>query len=119
MPNTLYKLLSSVSADNQYIVLSNYKLFVEKKPCFCPFGVKKFCVLLRSVTKNNSKMNKKLYRSMADKKLCGVCGGLGEYFEVDPTLIRLLWVIFTFCGGAGLLAYIVCAIIVPQQGQLP
>ncbi|MBQ8956888.1 MAG: PspC domain-containing protein [Bacteroidales bacterium] len=35
--------------------------------------------------------NKKLYRSMADKKLCGVCGGLGEYFEVDPTLIRLLW----------------------------
>ena len=63
--------------------------------------------------------NKKLYRSMADKKLCGVCGGLGEYFEVDPTLIRLLWVIFTFCGGAGLLAYIICAIIVPQQKQLP
>ena len=51
--------------------------------------------------------NKKLYRSMADKKLCGVCGGLGEYFDVDPTLIRLLWVIFTFCGGAGLLAYII------------
>ena len=64
-------------------------------------------------------MTKKLYRSIADKKLCGVCGGLGEYFEVDSTLIRLLWVIFTFMGGAGLLAYIVCAIIVPQQNQLP
>ena len=63
--------------------------------------------------------NKKLYRSMTDKKLCGVCGGLGEYFDVDPTLIRLLWVIFTFMGGAGLLAYIICAIIVPQQNQLP
>ena len=63
--------------------------------------------------------NKKLYRSMADKKLCGVCGGLGEYFDGDPTLIRLWWVIFTFCGGAGLLAYITCASIVPQQGQLP
>ena len=64
-------------------------------------------------------MTKTLYRSIADKKLCGVCGGLGEYFEVDSTLIRLLWVIFTFMGGAGLLAYIVCAIIVPQQNQLP
>lgn len=64
-------------------------------------------------------MNKKLYRSIVDKKLCGVCGGLGEYFDVDSTLVRLLWVIFTFMGGAGLLAYIVCAIIVPQQKQLP
>ena len=76
-----------------------------------------FCALK---SKNKSKMsNKKLYRSLADKKLCGVCGGLGEYFDIDPTLIRLLWVIFTFCGGAGLLAYIICAIIVPQQNQLP
>jgi len=63
--------------------------------------------------------NKKLYRSMMDKKLCGVCGGLGEYFEVDSTVIRLLWVIFTFCGGAGLLAYIVCTLIVPTQHRLP
>jgi len=77
------------------------------------------CVLLRQNQNKNKMNNKKLYRSLADKKLCGVCGGLGEYFEVDPTLIRLLWVIFTFCGGAGLLAYIICAIIVPQQNQLP
>ena len=76
-----------------------------------------FCALkLKKTSKMN---NKKLYRSMADKKLCGVCGGLGEYFDIDPTLVRLLWVIFTFMGGAGLLAYIICAIIVPQQGQLP
>ncbi len=59
-------------------------------------------------------MQKKLYRSFADKKLCGVCGGLAEYFDVDSTLIRLLWVVFTLMGGAGLLAYIICAIIVPQ-----
>jgi len=63
--------------------------------------------------------NKKLYRSSTDKKLCGVCGGLGEYFELDPTIIRLLWVIFTFCGGAGLIAYIISALIMPQQNQLP
>ena len=75
---------------------------------------------MRLEIKDKSKMNnKKLYRSMADKKLCGVCGGLGEYFDIDPTVIRLLWVIFTFMGGAGFFAYIICAIIVPQQNQLP
>ena len=62
---------------------------------------------------------KKLYRSMTDKKLCGICGGLGDYFDVDSTVVRLLWVLFTLCGGAGLLAYIICALIVPQQNQLP
>lgn len=71
--------------------------------------------------KNKSKMSKKLYRSMADKKLCGVCGGIAEYFDLDPTLIRLLWVVMTLFTAAfpGVLAYIICAIIVPQQGQLP
>jgi len=58
---------------------------------------------------------KKLYRSNVDKRLCGVCGGLAEYFELDSTIIRLLWVIFTFCGGAGLMAYIIAALIVPNQ----
>ena len=64
-------------------------------------------------------MTKKLYRSMTEKKLCGVCGGIGEYFELDSTIIRLLWVIFTFCGGAGLFAYIVAALIMPKQDELP
>ena len=62
---------------------------------------------------------KKLYRSMTDKKLCGICGGIGDYFEIDSTVVRLLWVLFTLCGGAGLLAYIICALIVPGQNQLP
>ena len=64
---------------------------------------------------------KKLYRSMTDKKLCGVCGGLAEYFDIDPTLVRLLRIcasLFT-AGFPGLLAYIVCALIMPQQYQLP
>ena len=61
--------------------------------------------------------NKKLYRSNTDKKLCGVCGGLAEYFEIDSTIIRLLWVVMTFFSAAfpGVLAYIVCALIVPKQ----
>ncbi len=74
--------------------------------------------LCRQIQNNCGMSNKKLYRSRTDRKLCGVCGGLGEYFELDPTLIRLLWVIFTLMGGAGLLAYIICAIIVPQEISL-
>jgi phage shock protein C len=78
-------------------------------------------VFLRAKIKNKSKMNKKLYRSMADRKLCGVCGGIAEYFDLDPTVIRLLWVVMTLFTAAfpGVLAYIICAIIVPQQNQLP
>lgn len=64
-------------------------------------------------------MNKKLYRSMMDKKLCGVCGGLGDYFDIDPTVIRVAWILFALLGGSGLLAYLICAIVIPQQNQLP
>jgi len=58
---------------------------------------------------------KKLYKSRTERKLCGVCGGLAEYFNMDPTLMRLLWVIFTLAGGAGLLCYIIAAIIMPEE----
>ena len=54
--------------------------------------------------------NKKLYKS-SNKKLCGVCGGIAEYLDIDPTVIRLLWVLFTFFAGGGIIAYIICAII--------
>jgi phage shock protein C len=47
---------------------------------------------------------KKLYKSSTNKKLCGVCGGLAEYFAVDPTIIRLLWVFGTLFVGAGVIA---------------
>lgn len=57
---------------------------------------------------------KKLYRSDRDKMLCGVCGGIGEYFNIDSTLIRLLWAVL-ICSGPGILAYIVAAIIIPRE----
>ena len=60
-------------------------------------------------------MNRKLYKSNQNKMIAGVCGGLGEFFDVDPTLIRLLWVILTFCGGSGIIAYIIAAIIMPEM----
>lgn len=58
---------------------------------------------------------KKLHKSQTEKKLCGVCGGLAEYFNIDPTLVRLLWVLFSLAGGAGVLAYIIAAVIMPEN----
>ena len=58
--------------------------------------------------------NKKLYKSAVNRMLCGVCGGIAEYFDIDPTLVRLVWVIITLMGGAGILAYIIAAIIIPD-----
>ena len=58
---------------------------------------------------------KRVYRSEKDKILGGVCGGLGEYFGIDPVLLRLAWVIFALAGGAGVLAYIIAWIIIPKN----
>ena len=58
---------------------------------------------------------KKLYKSSTDKKLAGVCGGIAEYFNIDSTLVRLGWVVFSLLGGSGLLAYLIAAIIMPEQ----
>jgi len=60
-------------------------------------------------------MAKKFYRSSKNKVIAGVCGGIGEYFEIDPTLVRIIWVVFTLCGGAGLLAYLLIWLFVPQN----
>ena len=60
-------------------------------------------------------MKKKVYLSKVDKKISGVCGGIGEFFEVDSTLVRLAWVIFALAGGSGVLAYIIAAIIIPER----
>lgn len=58
--------------------------------------------------------NKRLYRSTTNCMLAGVCGGIAEYFNIDPTLVRLAWVLFCALGGSGVLAYIVAAIIIPK-----
>lgn len=58
---------------------------------------------------------KHLYRSRDQRMLMGVCGGLGEYFKLDPTLVRLAFVIATLMGGPGLIAYVVLLIVVPEE----
>ncbi len=61
---------------------------------------------------------KRLYRSSTQKMLAGVCGGIGEYFDIDPTLVRLGFVLFSLMGGSGLLAYIIAAIVIPPQENI-
>lgn len=60
-------------------------------------------------------MEKKLYKSNQNKMLDGVCGGIAEYFGIDPTVVRLIWVLFSPMGGCGILAYIIAAIIIPRN----
>lgn len=58
---------------------------------------------------------KRLYKSESDKKICGVCSGIAKYFSIDPTLVRLGLVAFCILGGSGVLAYIVCALVMPDE----
>ena len=66
---------------------------------------------------NAFSIHNKLYRSQADRKLAGVCGGIGEYFRIDPNIVRVLWVIFTFSSAffPGIIGYIAMAFIVPER----
>lgn len=57
---------------------------------------------------------KRLYKSR-NRVLCGVCGGIAEYFNIDPTLVRIIWAILILCFGTGILAYIICALLIPEM----
>ena len=61
---------------------------------------------------------KRLYRSESSRMICGVCAGIAEYFNLDPTLIRLAWALFCVLGGSGVLAYILAAIIIPPESRV-
>jgi phage shock protein C len=58
---------------------------------------------------------KRLYRSGKNRVLGGVCGGLGEYFNIDPVIVRILWIVFSLLYGAGILVYIIAWIIIPKN----
>jgi phage shock protein PspC (stress-responsive transcriptional regulator) len=64
-------------------------------------------------------MHKKLYRSARDKMIGGVASGLGDYFDIDPTIVRLIFVLSIFVGGAGFIAYVIMWIVVPQGPYPP
>ncbi|MCK4835399.1 MAG: PspC domain-containing protein, partial [Candidatus Aminicenantes bacterium] len=60
---------------------------------------------------------KRLYRSRKDKMIAGVCGGVSEYFNIDPVIIRVITIILTLWGGSGIIAYIIAMIIIPQSPE--
>ena len=63
-------------------------------------------------------MKKRLYKIEEGKKISGVCGGIAEYFDIDPTLVRLAWILFSACVGSGILAYIIAAIVMPKKSNV-
>lgn len=60
-------------------------------------------------------MAKRLYRSTQDRMIAGICGGLAEYFDIDPVIVRIVFIVLALAGGPGLLAYIILWIIVPKD----
>lgn len=60
-------------------------------------------------------MDKRLYKLDQGKMIDGVCGGIAEYFNIDPSLVRLGWILFSVCGGSGILAYIIAALVIPRK----
>ena len=62
-------------------------------------------------------MEKKLYRSRDGKLICGVCAGIAEYFNIDPTVVRVAFALFACMGGSGILAYIIAAIVIPRRPE--
>ena len=60
-------------------------------------------------------MAKKLYRSRTDRKIWGICGGIAKYFDIDPTIVRVLTVVSVFLSGFGLIAYIIMRFVVPEE----
>lgn len=60
-------------------------------------------------------MQKRLYRSKKDRMIAGVCGGLAEYFGIDPVIVRVVTLVLAFGGGGGLLAYIILWVVVPEE----
>jgi len=62
-------------------------------------------------------MAKRLYRSSREKVIGGVCGGIGKYLDVDPVLVRLVWVLAVILAGTGLLLYIIAWILIPKEPE--
>ena len=63
-------------------------------------------------------MSRRIYKIRDQKKLCGVCAGVAEYFDLDPTLVRVLWAAISLGYGVGVIAYIICAVVFPDKSEI-
>ncbi len=61
------------------------------------------------------RINKRLHKVYEGKMLCGVCTGIADYFDIDVTLVRVGWILISLAGGSGLIAYILCALVMPSN----
>lgn len=59
--------------------------------------------------------NKRLFRSKTNRMVAGVCGGIAEYFDIDPSIVRIICAILILCWGSGLILYIICALVIPEE----
>lgn len=76
-------------------------------------------ILYSDIKEGIKQMNKRLCKSTRDVKISGVCAGVADYFGLDPSIVRILWVVLSFAGvGVGLIAYIACAIILPRDTDI-
>ena len=76
--------------------------------------------LIQFILKNKAESEaegtpRRLHKSAANKQIAGVCGGIAEYLNADPTIVRLVTVLLIFGWGSGLLAYIICALVLPEE----
>lgn len=67
--------------------------------------------------KSSNKLSRKLYRSRTNKVIAGVFGGLGEYLDIDPTILRLVWILITAFSGflPGIIVYLLAALVIPRE----
>lgn len=63
-------------------------------------------------------MNRRLYRSETDRQIAGVCGGIADYFNIDPTIVRLIFLVLFFAGGPGLILYVALWIVMPEESDV-
>ncbi len=61
---------------------------------------------------------KKLYKIEEGRMICGVCGGVSEYLNIDPTIVRIIWALLILCAGTGFLAYLICAVVMPNKSAV-
>lgn len=73
---------------------------------------------LKYISKTEGTIMKRLYKIEEGKKIAGVCGGIAEYLNIDPTVIRLLWVFLVLFVGAGVFAYIIAALVMPNKSDV-
>lgn len=100
------------------VYLLDKEYTMEKSPPSTHFVLQKdegHGTIKQMIQKELWTMQKRLYKSATDKKIDGVCAGIAEYFDIDPTVIRLIWALAILFAGTGVLAYLVAALVLPRN----